>query len=537
MKPRILFLFMLLCAAIASVQRVHGFGETITVTNINDSGAGSLRWALARADDFDFINFSVTGTITLTSGQLFVGKPVFITGPGANNLTVDANQASRAFYVDAPFGSFMIRGLAITNGNADFGGGMYVASGLFVSDCTFTGNSASQFGGGIYIGSGAFLSLQDSTVAANSISAGGEGGGGIYNDHATLQVGNSTITNNSAFRGGGIYNDHATLQVVHSTIINNDGNGIYNDGALPGNATLTIYNSTIANNHTSGDNGGGIYNDHASLEVVYSTIANNFSFEGSGGGIYNDGSYPGNATLTIYNSTLSGNSVSGSGDFHHDAGNGGAIFNNGGAFGSAPVTITNSTLSGNSAIEQDEEPSGGNGGGIYNYAAPVTITNSTLSGNAAYRMNPTDFQFENGNGSGIYNWGGTLMIGDTILDAGSSFTNPPGANIFNDRGTVTSLGYNLSSDAADGDSTAGPGGLLNHTCDVRNTDPVLGALQDNGGPSFTHALLPSSPAIDAGTDLTALNGAVDDMTTGVTVTDATGFSQVFGLQFRSTARR
>src|SRR5207253_11493070 len=73
----------------------------------------------------------------------------------------------------------------------------------------------------------------------------------------------------------------------------------------------------------------------------------------------------------------------------------------------------------------------------------------------------------------------------TILKRGES-----GANILNDSGTVTSDGYNLSSDDGSG-YLIGPG-------DQINTDPLLGPLQDNGGPTFTHALLPGSPAIDSG---------------------------------------
>jgi hypothetical protein len=65
-----------------------------------------------------------------------------------------------------------------------------------------------------------------------------------------------------------------------------------------------------------------------------------------------------------------------------------------------------------------------------------------------------------------------------------------GQNIYNDSGTVTSHGYNLSSDAA--------GGFLTGSGDQINTDPLLGPLQDNGGPTMTHALLLHSPAIDAG---------------------------------------
>jgi len=138
------------------------------------------------------------------------------------------------------------------------------------------------------------------------------------------------------------------------------------------------------------------------------------------------------------------------------------------------VVVTNSTLSGNSTT--------GNGGGIYSNAdrggAQLAVTNSTLGGNSA----------DHGGGifNGTVNGVVTLAIGSTILSAGDS-----GENIYNDtNGTVASLGYNLSSD--DG------GGYLTANGDQINTDPMLGPLQDNGGPTFTHALLPGSPAIDTG---------------------------------------
>jgi len=106
----------------------------------------------------------------------------------------------------------------------------------------------------------------------------------------------------------------------------------------------------------------------------------------------------------------------------------------------------------------------------------VAVTNSTISGNSA------------GKGGGIYNLnqGGSAMLelDSTILKAGSL-----GENIFNG-GTVSSHGYNVSSD--DG------GGYLTGPGDQINTDPLLGALQDNGGPTFTHEVLLGSPAIDAG---------------------------------------
>jgi predicted outer membrane repeat protein len=188
-----------------------------------------------------------------------------------------------------------------------------------------------------------------------------------------------------------------------------------------------------------------------------------------GGGIYNSSDDISPATVTISNSTLSSNSASTSG---------GAIYNEAVSHfavgpARATLTINNSTLSDNSASTS--------GGGIYNVAltshgdsARLTITNSTLSGNSAASF-----------GGGIYNDGATVTIGETILNAGAS-----GANIDNNFGTITSLGYNLSSD----DASA----VLNGTGDQNSTSPLLGPLQNNGGSTFTHALLTGSPAIDAG---------------------------------------
>ena len=88
-------------------------------------------------------------------------------------------------------------------------------------------------------------------------------------------------------------------------------------------------------------------------------------------------------------------------------------------------------------------------------------------------------------GGGIYNYGAAAQIGDTVLTVGEF-----NGTIFNDGGIVTSLGYNLASDNG--------GGVLTGPGDQINTDPLLGPLQDNGGPTFTHALLSGSPAINAG---------------------------------------
>jgi hypothetical protein len=195
---------------------------------------------------------------------------------------------------------------------------------------------------------------------------------------------------------------------------------------------------------------GGIFND-GTAEVTNSTIDHNVGGQ-QGGGIDSQGS------LTIANSTINNNS---------SIGYGGGIANAG------PLTISNSTISGNAASFKGL----GNGGGIYTGGGTLTISNSTISGNLV----PSSF----GQGGGIYIVGGTLELENTILKAGAS-----GANIFRQSGTVTSHGYNLSSD--DG------GGFLTAAGDQINTNPMLGPFQDNGGPTATHALLTGSPAINAG---------------------------------------
>jgi hypothetical protein len=244
--------------------------------------------------------------------------------------------------------------------------------------------------------------------------------------------------------------------------------------------TVTISGLTIFNGSAppADSLGGGIYNDHATLTLSSCIISGNSADQGVGGGIFNDA-----GTLTVSNCTISNNS----------SWYGAGIATNGGLGGSVTVTITNSTLSGNS--------SGVEGGGIYNVAgATLTMANCTLSGNSAIydggairnsqraRLTMANCTLSGNSanyGGGIFNESDTLQIGNTILNAG-----PSGVNIYNQFGTVTSLGYNLSSDNG--------GGYLTAIGDQINTDPRLGALLDNGGPTLTHLPASDSPAIDGG---------------------------------------
>ena len=229
-----------------------------------------------------------------------------------------------------------------------------------------------------------------------------------------------------------------TINGAGADVLAVDGHATSSVFQIDSGKTVTISDLTIRNGE--GNFGGGILNGGgATLTISNSTLSGNIG--GFGGGIFNTG------TLAIVNCTVSGNAAS----------EGAGIYNG------ATSTITNSTLSGNAAP--------GAGGGCVNLGT-LQIANSTLSDNSS------------GLGGGVFNIG-TLQIGNTILNTGDS-----GANISNSGGTVTSLGYNLSSD--DG------GGFLTGPGDQINTDPMLGPLQDNGGPTFTHALLPASPAIDTG---------------------------------------
>ena len=434
---------------------MSAYAATITVTNKNDSGPGSLRQALAVAHDGDRITLAVSGTITLTSGGLLVTKSVTVSGPGANQLAVDGSQASFVFGV-FPQRTVSISGLSIRNAQV----GIWNIQGtVSANNCVLSGNSFA----GLY-----------------NFATGGS-------DGASMTVANSIISNNA---GEGAINwlpsdgDGCACMTITDSVVSNNTDGIFNIGdAFPGAARLTLVNSNVSDNNHGGIN--NIANGGSGGSAIATIVSTTVSGNSAGGVLITAG--VGSAEVTITNSTISGNSTYGgikavnffplsgaaanlsvanstiSGNSAPDSG--GGIYAN--ALGD--FSIVNSTISGNSA--------GTSGGGIYNSASSLNVANSTITGNSAAF------------GGGIYNDGqfgvSAVEISNTILNVGAL-----GANIFNNFGTVTSHGYNLSSD--DG------GGYLTGPGDQINTDPLLSPLQNNGGPTFTHALLPGSPAIDAG---------------------------------------
>ena len=280
----VVMLALLAIALTTATKRVSA--ATFTVTNLNDSGEGSLRQAIfdananAGADTIDFQD-ELVGTITLTSGELVITDDLTINGPGIFAITVSGNNASREFEINA--------------------GVTAAISGLTISD----GNSMGGDGAGIR--NAGTLALSNVVVSNNTTNGALTGrGGGVFSISGDLTIRDSTVSGNSATKGGGIYSP-ASVTIINSTLSGNRadfiGGGIY---MLGGTATIT--NSTLSGN--SGNLGGGIGTIEGTIDIAFSTVANNTAFNG-GGGIYNSG------TIDIKNSIVATNtsiSFSGSGD-------------------------------------------------------------------------------------------------------------------------------------------------------------------------------------------------------------------------------
>ena len=242
------------------------------------------------------------------------------------------------------------------------------------------------------------------------------------------------------------------LTVQHGYAFGNNSGGGINNLAI-----LTIRDSIIGWNIARLGGGGGIFN-YGTLAISKSTITGNSAI--AGGGIENYG-----GKLTLTSSTISGNQAIPPGCPHGCGSSGGGILNN------ATMTMANSTVARNVAIGGlCRHPCPGRGGGIFNQGT-LTISNTTVSGNGDKCI------FCSQVGGGI--WGGATLQNSIVADN----------NHGNCYGTMTSEGYNLSSDNTC--NFSGPG-------DLNNIDPMLGPLQNNGGPTQAMALPSGSPATDAG---------------------------------------
>jgi len=418
-----------LTALLFYINAMAAHAATVTVTNTNDSGAGSLRQALTIVNDGDTINFAVSGTITLTSGGLPINKNITISGPGPDQLSVDGSQALLVFGI-FPQKAAGMSGLTVRNGQI----GIWNEQGtLAVNNCTVTGNSEV----GVY--TDGTLNIGNCVITLNSF--------GLSNDHAAVTISNCVITANS---NGGIYNNgsHGPAQLFERSINHRDVKNMDTDCFF--GACLSVESSIISDN-----SGTAVYNT-GSVVILNSTLSGNSAGQGDSGGGIKTGDFknPG-GSATIINSTISGNSAS----------EGGGISN---CYGL--VSVENSTISGNSAKYD--------GGGISNCGG-VELANSTFSGNSA----PAGF------GGGIFN-GGAVEIRNTIFNAGALGENifnnggmvtSHGYNISSDDGGGV---LNGPGDQINTDPLLGP--LRDHGGPTLTHLPLRGSPAiDAGDPNFT----------------------------------------------------
>lgn len=511
---------------------------------LNTGEAAQITGAFGTGDVIQFDASLSGGTVYLTSGQMAIASNVTITGPGSDQLTVDAHNASRIFNIDGT-GSLVvaISGMTLYDGNAGFygsGGAIRSVENLTLSDVDLIGNSTSGSGGAIY--NGGSLDIDDCVISGNSAS--GSSGGAIFsNSPSYLVVTNSVLSGNSSGSGGAVNaSNHAMLHfsncevrdnIVSSynstislfgvadsvlsdcDILNNSGGAVRASNYSP----LTINNSTISG-HTLSSGGTVRASSNSPLIISNSTISGNTT--NSGGSV----STSSNSPLTISNSTISGNSSNSNGGGVYaglnspltisdsviadnysasNVGGVGAVLNspltisgsiisdnyarsNSGGVNAAlysPVSISNSVVSGNTSRSN-------NGGVSASLNSPLTISNSTISGNTAR------------SGGGVYvvidsplNISGSTISGNVVMYSSAGIGAAIDSPVTISESTISGnaagrqgggVSSTLSSPVDISDSTIsenfagrGGGGVLGESVTLRNTTIYGNLTADRGG--------------------------------------------------------
>jgi len=335
---------------------------------------------------------------------------------------------------------------------------------LILSEVTISDNIAGH-GGGLWASRG-MLNLSDALISDNVAGKPENGSGGGISTYITdLVFSDVFIKHNSAIgTGGGIQASGGSANLSKVTVMDNvagPSDFSAGGGILMGSDIGLLSECIITGNVVEDGAGGGMWIASDSLHIINSVISNNTAsgtasfIRGSGGGIASRGNF------VIENSTIADNLAGsgGGGIFNDDqariigctiSGNE-AVATGGGVLTRGPSRFTvlvNSTIFGNSADS---------GGGIYNFHSVVTLIFATISGNSANVG------------------GGIIFINRTFAEMSAHSSIIAGNLGSNLEGTLTSGDFNII-----------------------DMDPKLGMLQDNGGPTFTMALLAGSPAIDAG---------------------------------------
>jgi hypothetical protein len=477
---------MLLAAAPAGA-------DVLTVTSTADSGPGSLRATITAANSTpaaDTIRFAddVRGAIVLGGTQLTITGQLGIEGPGARALAVSGNHLSRVFLVEAG-ATVAISGLTVANGAVFRGtpavttstggtggtggpgsGGTAGAEGATGGAATGTGSpGAAQLGGGI--DNRGALTLTEVAVVGNQATAGdggrasatgglgaqgGTGGAGPAGGDGGRggKGGNATATGGTggSARGGGIHNG-GTLTLERSTVSFN--RAVAGDG---GTATATGGNGgpggTGGNNAGAGAGGRG--GDGGTASATGGAAG-----DAHGAGVYNAGTLTVRASTIAANVGVPGNPGASAGTSAGSGGSGGSA-GTGGSGGNGGNGATASAAVGARGTDR--------GGGVVGAeATQAALAGVTVAGNDASVAANVDNR-------------GALSLQSSIV------AEPRGGGR-NCEGTVASLGHNIESAATCG---------LGQQGDRTDTDPGLGPLRDNGGPTDTRAIGPASPAVDQG---------------------------------------
>jgi len=332
------------------------------------------------------------------------------------------------------------------------------------------------------------LSLTANTIivqgaGASATTVDGRNASQVFNisPAASVTLGQLAIIHGNASLGGGIQNA-GTLTLTNSTVttsVASNGGGIYNNQG----GTLTLANVTVSQN-VAGNDGGAIANNGGTVQLSLSTVSGNKAGR-AGGGIVNFFN-----TVSISQSTIVGNAAAGP-----NSEGGGGIAN-----GDGTLTVDKTTISGNSTN------SGTGGSAIFNILT-ATVSNSTISGNTSPKTSGSVLNSDTltlsyatiaSNSSGIVNTASVTATGTIIANS------TQGPNCFGNR-FQEPFGFNLDS---------GTSCRLSQVTDLTGTDPLLGPLASNGGPTQTQALQPGSPAIDHGG--TSANGCPPTDQRGIT---------------------
>lgn len=537
------------CLAENGSFRAHAASssDSIFVTSCaDDGGPETLRAAVSSAASGDMVDLTqlTCATITLISGQIEVHvDDLTISGPGAGALAIDGNSNGRVFHHDG-MGTLALSGLTITHGIANSADLNPDSSRAAYGGCILSDHGSNATGISFY-GS---VSLTDVTLADCQAIAAPQGiayfvasGGGVHTQ-AELTVVRSTISGNRAssanFRalGGGLYSHYGTISLTDSNVVGNRVEAFYpvvayvpNSAGGGGLATyhgVDISGSIIAHNFAGCDSatqlchsalGGGMRVSGA-LEISTSAIYDNTA---EAQGSLQDATANGAGCYAVYgdihiaDSTISDNHLRGNAVERR----GGGLFTAGGFAPDEDVVIAGSTIDNNSADR---------GGGFFDKAGKLNIVDSTISANSADTAGGAGYAF--GSAYGARAWkisNSTVTLNNAGSGGGIVDNHDPALGSTEFESAIVADNINDISDAAydadigsmySGVTIAGARNLIvaangiTLPPDTIDAAPLLGPLQDNGGPTHTHALLAGSPAIDAGNNLAKL--AFDQRGTG-----------------------